>query len=43
MAIGTTSIQDNSPQRIDTPGMSGIGGHVEGSYSYDNFRDVNLN
>ena len=42
VSIGSASAQDSSPQRISGPGVSGFGGHVEDSYSFDNFRDVNL-
>ena len=37
--IGSVSVDDASPDRIAGAGMSGVGGHVEDSYTYDNFRD----
>ncbi len=37
--IGSASVDDASPDRIAGAGMSGVGGHVEDSYTYDNFRD----
>ena len=37
--IGSASVDDASPDRIANAGMSGVGGHVEDAYSYDNFRD----
>lgn len=39
VVIGTVSVDDTSADRIDTAGVSGIGGYVETSYRFDNFRD----
>ncbi len=40
--IGQVSVVDSSAQRIATAGAVGFGGHADDSYSYDNFRRVNL-
>jgi hypothetical protein len=41
--IGQATVQDSSAQRFSAPGLSGIGGYVEGGYTFDNFRDTNQN
>ena len=42
VVIGQGFGSDSSAEQITAPGMSGIGGHVESSYAYDNFRDSDL-
>ena len=39
VVIGQATVNDSSPQRIQTPGLSGVSGYIESSYAYDNFRD----
>ena len=40
--VANASANDASGQRITTPGSVGFGGYVESSYSYDNFRRIDL-
>lgn len=40
--LGEASIADTSASRIVNPGSVGFSGYVENSYSFDNFRRVNL-
>lgn len=35
--LGQTTFNDTSPNRIDTAGSVGFGGHTESNYRYDNF------
>ena len=42
VSIGSTSAVDASGQRITNPGVAGIGGYVEATYQYDNFRAIDL-
>ena len=42
--IGSATVNDNSAQRIQLPGVAGISGYVEQqTYRYDNFRSRDLN
>ena len=41
--IGSASVDDFAGSRITTPGASGIGGYIEATYVYDNFRARDLN
>lgn len=43
VVIGQTSAIDNTPQRISTSGVAGIGSYIEDFYSYDNVRVLRLN
>lgn len=40
--IGTATVVDSSPQRIATAGSVGVSTEAEDSYSFDNFRRVDL-
>ena len=43
VTIGVATAQDNAANRIVSPGVSGVGGYVEQSYIYDNFRHRTIN
>ncbi|MDJ0711368.1 MAG: IPT/TIG domain-containing protein [Woeseiaceae bacterium] len=42
MEIGSASAVDASAERIAGPGVAGVGGYVEATYLYDNFRATDL-
>ena len=40
--IASGSAVDGSGQRIQDPGVAGVGGYIESTYRYDNFRTTDL-